>query len=68
MNASTILPEELKKFNDLAETWWDETGPMWPLHRLNELRVPFIRAQVQEHLELAPEATLKNVSILDVGC
>ena len=68
MNASTILPEELKKFNDLAETWWDESGPMWPLHRLNALRVPFIRAQVQEHLELPPEATLKNVSMLDVGC
>jgi len=68
MNASTILPEELKKFNDLAETWWDETGPMWPLHRLNALRVPFIRAQIQEHLNLAPEATLKNVSMLDVGC
>lgn len=68
MNATTILPEEIKKFNDLAATWWDETGPMWPLHRLNALRVPFIDAQIHEHLDLTPDATLQNVSILDVGC
>ncbi|MFT6011246.1 MAG: 2-polyprenyl-6-hydroxyphenyl methylase/3-demethylubiquinone-9 3-methyltransferase [Candidatus Pseudothioglobus sp.] len=68
MTASTVRPEEIKKFNQLAETWWDTTGPMWPLHRLNALRVPFILAQVQQHLHLAAEDTLQNVSVLDVGC
>lgn len=68
MNATTILPEEIKKFNLLADTWWDTTGPMWPLHRLNAVRVPFIQAQVQQHLGLAPETTLDNISVLDVGC
>ncbi|MFT7245600.1 MAG: 2-polyprenyl-3-methyl-5-hydroxy-6-metoxy-1,4-benzoquinol methylase [Candidatus Azotimanducaceae bacterium] len=47
VNGTTILPEEVKKFNQLADTWWDKTGPMWPLHRMNALRVRFIQAQVQ---------------------
>jgi 2-polyprenyl-6-hydroxyphenyl methylase/3-demethylubiquinone-9 3-methyltransferase len=68
MNASTVLPEEIKKFNQLASTWWDTAGPMWPLHRLNALRVPFIQRQVQQHLNLAAQDTLQNVSVLDVGC
>jgi len=68
VNATTILPEEIRKFNQLADTWWDTTGPMWPLHRLNALRVPFIQAQIQQHLHLKPEATLDNLSVLDVGC
>ena len=68
MPATTILPEEIRKFNQLADTWWDTTGPMWPLHRLNALRVPFIQTQVQQHLQLKPETTLDNISVLDVGC
>jgi 2-polyprenyl-6-hydroxyphenyl methylase/3-demethylubiquinone-9 3-methyltransferase len=68
VNATTILPAEITRFNALAETWWDEAGPMWPLHRLNALRVPYIQAQIHAHLNLAPEATLENISILDVGC
>jgi len=68
MNATTVLPEEIKKFNQLAATWWDTTGPMWPLHRLNALRVPFIQQQVQQHLNLAADSTLENISMLDVGC
>jgi 2-polyprenyl-6-hydroxyphenyl methylase/3-demethylubiquinone-9 3-methyltransferase len=68
MNASTVLPQEIKKFNQLAETWWDTAGPMWPLHRLNALRVPFIQRQVQQHLHIESEDTLQNVSVLDVGC
>jgi 2-polyprenyl-6-hydroxyphenyl methylase/3-demethylubiquinone-9 3-methyltransferase len=68
MNGSTVRPEEIRKFNLLAETWWDTTGPMWPLHRLNALRVPFIQGQVQQHLDIEPEDSLRNVSMLDVGC
>jgi 2-polyprenyl-6-hydroxyphenyl methylase/3-demethylubiquinone-9 3-methyltransferase len=68
VNATTILPQEIKKFNQLADTWWDTTGPMWPLHRLNALRVPFIQAQVQQHRHLEAEATLDGISVLDVGC
>lgn len=23
---------EVARYNALAELWWDEHGPMWPLH------------------------------------
>ena len=30
--------EEVKKFNDIAEKWWDETGDFKPLHQINPLK------------------------------
>jgi 2-polyprenyl-6-hydroxyphenyl methylase/3-demethylubiquinone-9 3-methyltransferase len=43
---------------------------MWPLHRLNALRVPFILDCLQTHL--APRdrgaSLLQGVNVLDVGC
>ena len=65
MNAVTILPREIEKFNALADTWWDEDGAMWPLHRLNALRVPYIEAQLRQHFKLASDTGLDNLSIVD---
>lgn len=50
--------QELVKFNDMAAQWWDENGPMKPLHDINPARMQFIE-------ELTP---LENKTILDVGC
>ena len=36
---------ELKRFAELAGDWWDETGPMAPLHKLNPMRLAYIRDQ-----------------------
>ncbi len=43
---------------------------MWPLHKLNDLRAPYVAEQVWRHLALEPtaEAPLKGLSILDIGC
>ncbi len=68
MNATTILPLEIARFNRLAETWWDEAGPMWPLHRLNAVRTPFILQHVRKHFGLDANASLQPLSFLDVGC
>ena len=55
--------QEITKFNNLAERWWDTSGPMAPLHGLNSLRVPFI------HETLNPPSTNKPpMVVLDVGC
>ena len=55
--------QEIAKFNDLAEKWWDTSGPMAPLHGLNSLRVPFI------HETLDPPSTNRPpMVVLDVGC
>ena len=58
-----VTQEEIEKFNDLAETWWDPNGPMAPLHGLNSIRVPFIERILQQD-SIEKE---KRV-VLDVGC
>lgn len=68
MNATTINAAEVSRFNELAETWWNRSGPMWPLHRLNELRVPYILEHVAAHFDGDGEAPLAGLDVLDVGC
>ena len=50
--------EEVAKFDALAARWWDTAGDFEPLHRINPLRVDFIRQR----------ATLANRRVLDIGC
>jgi len=65
---STVRPGEVARFDALAATWWDPAGPMWPLHRLNALRVPFILHNVRRAFALEPHARLDGITVLDVGC
>jgi len=51
-------PEEIKKFEAMAEEWWNPAGKFKPLHRLNPIRLDYIDSQ----------ATLKGAHALDVGC
>ncbi|CAI5662860.1 unnamed protein product [Oreochromis niloticus] len=44
---STVDPDELRKFQSLANKWWDEQGEFAALHAMNDLRVPFIRFHSQ---------------------
>ena len=58
MNIKNLDPEEVKKFNDIAEKWWDLEGEFKPLHQINPLRVNFIKERVQ----------LEGKRVLDIGC
>lgn len=67
---SSIDPTELDRFGQLATTWWDADGPMRPLHKMNPLRLAYIRDQVcaiggRDHRRLRP---LRGLNCLDVGC
>ena len=53
-----IDKQEVKKFSELAENWWNKDGDFKPLHIINPLRADYIKSKV--------ELTDKN--ILDVGC
>ena len=48
----------------------DKSGPFWPLHRLNKLRLSYIRSKLCGHfgLNAGDEQPLQGLSILDVGC
>ena len=64
----TVDPAELDRYNKLAATWWDAGGPMWPLHRLNAIRVPFITRCVATAVAGASEDDLRGLTVLDIGC
>ncbi len=65
----TIDEREVAFYSGLAETWWDEHGPFWPLHRLNALRTRYIVEKLCQHFDRDPGegAPLRGLRILDVG-
>ena len=44
--ATTIDPREAAHFGALAQDWWDPKGSSAMLHRLNPLRLGYIREQI----------------------
>ena len=67
---ATIDPREVEFYTRMAETWWDRDGPFWPLHRLNALRLVYIRDHLCQHfgLDATAEHPLQGLRVLDVGC
>jgi len=67
---SSIDPNEVAFYERLSAQWWDEGGPFWPLHRMNHLRVAYIRDLLTTEfaLDSSSPAPLKGLRILDVGC
>ena len=61
---------EIAKFEAMADAWWDPTGKFKPLHRLNPVRVRFIRDRLAGSLGRNPEEPepLRGLSIVDIGC
>ena len=61
---------EVARYNALAELWWDEHGPMWPLHKLNNLRVPFVLSAIRDTFGFSQftEEDLAGLTVLDIGC
>jgi 2-polyprenyl-6-hydroxyphenyl methylase/3-demethylubiquinone-9 3-methyltransferase len=67
----TVDPKEVAYYTKLADLWWDETGPFWPLHRLNRFRVEYLREILGQRYGCNPidEAPpLAGLSVLDIGC
>ena len=71
IDSPSIDPREVAQFAKVADLWWDPTGPYWPLHTLNEVRIGWIREQLRhaQHVPAASDAApLAGLSVLDVGC
>ncbi|HEX6218470.1 MAG TPA: bifunctional 2-polyprenyl-6-hydroxyphenol methylase/3-demethylubiquinol 3-O-methyltransferase UbiG [Sphingomicrobium sp.] len=70
MAETSILQEEVDQFASHAGDWWDADGSEAMLHKLNPVRLAYIRDQVDQHWAL-DEHDLKPLagkSALDVGC
>jgi len=68
--SSTVDPAEVARFDRLAREWWDPKGPMRALHRLNPVRLRYIRDQACQRFGRDEGAArpLEGLSALDVGC
>ncbi len=66
----TIDPREVEYYSSMAATWWDVSGPFWPLHTLNALRITYIRDHLCAHFgrDAGVEAPLDGLRVIDVGC
>lgn len=67
---STVNAAEVQQFDSLAAQWWDESGPLKPLHRLNPVRLGYLKSQICAHFKRDSEgfSPFKGLSLLDVGC
>jgi 2-polyprenyl-6-hydroxyphenyl methylase/3-demethylubiquinone-9 3-methyltransferase len=65
---STVDPDEISKFAALAAEWWNPEGPFGALHRLNPVRLQFIRDRTAEHFATAKTKPLAGLDVLDLGC
>jgi 2-polyprenyl-6-hydroxyphenyl methylase/3-demethylubiquinone-9 3-methyltransferase len=67
---NSVDPREVERFARMAARWWDPRGPMAPLHKLNPVRVGYIRDRATEQFGRDPKliGCLRNLRILDIGC
>ena len=70
MAETSILAGEVEQFARLADDWWDPDGASAMLHKLNPVRLAYIRDRINQHWSLDEHSLrpLEGRSALDVGC
>jgi 2-polyprenyl-6-hydroxyphenyl methylase/3-demethylubiquinone-9 3-methyltransferase len=70
ISAATIRPEEAAHFGALASDWWNPTGSSALLHKMNPLRLAFIRDAIEAHWGCGSNdpRPLAGKRALDLGC
>lgn len=70
ISTATIRPEEAAHFGALARDWWDPKGSSALLHKMNPLRLAFIREAIETHWHArsSDPRPLSGKRALDVGC
>ena len=66
----SIDPDEIAKFEAMAEEWWDPNGKFKPLHMLNPCRLDYIIAMIRTEFRCDPTNAkpFNGLRILDIGC
>jgi 2-polyprenyl-6-hydroxyphenyl methylase/3-demethylubiquinone-9 3-methyltransferase len=67
---ATINAAEAAHFGALAADWWDPKGSSAMLHKLNPVRLGFVRAAIDTHFggDASARYPLAGKTALDVGC
>src|SRR5689334_24092552 len=70
MTETSIVPQEAERFGELASDWWDPNGRSAMLHKLNPVRLKYIRDMVDQHWQCdeCSRTPLEGKTALDVGC
>jgi 2-polyprenyl-6-hydroxyphenyl methylase/3-demethylubiquinone-9 3-methyltransferase len=66
--AASVIPDEVARFDALGEDWWDPSGSMAPLHRINPIRIAWLRDLIAARFRRSGETPLDGLRILDIGC
>jgi len=66
----TLDRDEVARFARLSGQWWDERGPFRQLHRINPVRLTYIRDRLCRRFgrDAREAASLAGLSVLDIGC
>src|SRR3990172_9164072 len=69
-SSTTLDEKEVARSAKRAGEWWDADGPFKPLHRINPVRLTYIRDQLCRKFgrDKKAAASLKGLSVLDIGC
>ncbi len=67
---TTIDQTEVDRFSAMAAEWWDPTGKFRPLHKINPVRLAYIRDKVAANYGRDPKGhnPLAGLRVLDIGC
>jgi 2-polyprenyl-6-hydroxyphenyl methylase/3-demethylubiquinone-9 3-methyltransferase len=67
---SSVDASEVARFSRLSAEWWDTRGSMRALHKLNPVRLAYIRDQAAAHFGRDAKRldSLAGLRILDIGC
>ena len=70
MESRSVDQAEIAHFTGMAGGWWDEAGPFRPLHRLNPVRLGFLKTRLARHFGRDPDglAPFEGLRLLDIGC
>jgi len=70
MAETSIVAREAAHFGSLADDWWDPNGSSAMLHKLNPVRLNYVRDQIDRHWQSdeCSRRPLEGKSALDVGC
>jgi len=68
--SSSVLPEEVRQFSAHAGDWWDPDGSEAMLHKLNPVRLAYVRDMIDQHWQVDERGfrPLEGRTALDVGC
>ena len=67
---TTADQTEIDNFAALSDQWWDQKGPMAPLHAFTPVRIDYILQSIGRFFPIKTGAkpSLAGLKILDIGC